>query len=66
MGFVGDYTAWVTGETSEENTQKIQRDIIPRVTQWEKQSGATFEADKTQFIHFSPLLCPLPTHLYSP
>ncbi|RFU26788.1 hypothetical protein B7463_g9554, partial [Scytalidium lignicola] len=53
MGFVDDYTAWVTGKSLEENTQRIQDDIIPRVVQWQRQSGATFEADKTQFIHFT-------------
>jgi ribonuclease HI/exonuclease III len=53
MGFVDDYTAWVVGTSSEANTKRIQTEIIPRVMQWERESGATFEADKTQFIHFS-------------
>jgi hypothetical protein len=53
MGFVDDYTAWVTGPSPEENADRIQNEIIPRIVQWEKQSRATFEASKTQFIHFT-------------
>jgi ribonuclease HI/exonuclease III len=53
IGFVDDYTAWVVGPTAEENTVRIQTEIIPRVTRWETESGATFEAEKTQFIHFT-------------
>lgn len=53
MGFVDDYTAWVVGNSAEENTAKLQACIIPRVVYWEGKSGATFEAEKTQFIHFT-------------
>jgi hypothetical protein len=53
IGFVDDYTAWVVGTTAEGNTARIQAEIIPRVTKWERESGATFEADKTLFIHFT-------------
>jgi hypothetical protein len=52
MGFVDDFNAWVTGETVEENTQRIQNTIIPKAEQWARESGATFEAEKTGFIHF--------------
>ena len=53
MGFVDDYTAWVVGNSAEENTTKLQEAVIPRVVDWECKSGATFEAEKTQFIHFT-------------
>ena len=53
IGFVDDYTAWVVGNSAEENTAKLQACIIPRVIEWERKSGATFEAEKTQFIHFT-------------
>jgi ribonuclease HI len=53
MGFVDDYTAWVVGNSAEENTARLQETVIPRVTDWEKKSGATFEANKTQLIHFT-------------
>jgi hypothetical protein len=53
IGFVDDYSAWVVGESADTNTMTLQEHIIPRVTSWEKQSGATFQARKTQFIHFT-------------
>jgi hypothetical protein len=53
VAFVDDYTAWVTGTSAEENTRVIQQTIIPKATSWAKASGATFEADKTAFIHFT-------------
>jgi ribonuclease HI len=52
VAFVDDYTAWVTGPTSEANHEGIQA-IIDRALDWERRSGATFEADKTAIIHFS-------------
>ena len=53
MGFVDDFTAWAVGKNSDENTARLQKEVIPRVTRWERESGATFEGDKTQFIHFT-------------
>lgn len=53
MGFVDDYTAWIAGNSAEEDTEAIQRLVIPRAIKWEKESGAKFEAEKTQFIHFT-------------
>ena len=47
MGFVDDYTAWVVGNSAEENTAALQACVIPRVVDWERKSGATFEAEKT-------------------
>jgi hypothetical protein len=50
---VDDYTAWVVGNSAEENILKLQETVIPRVVEWERKSGATFEAEKTQLIHFT-------------
>jgi hypothetical protein len=52
VAFVDDYTAWVIGHTSEANHEGIQT-IIERALEWERRSGATFEADKTAIIDFS-------------
>ena len=52
IAFVDDYTAWVTGPTARENRFKIQ-EIIQRATEWERRSGATFEPEKTAYIHFT-------------
>ncbi|TKA63056.1 hypothetical protein B0A49_08854 [Cryomyces minteri] len=40
LGFVDDFTAWVTGPSTGPNTRKIQETILPG-------------ADKTAFIHFT-------------
>jgi hypothetical protein len=53
IAFVDDFTAWVTGPTAQSNRQGIEA-IINEALEWEKRSGATFEADKTAIIHFSP------------
>ena len=47
-----DYSAWVTGPTAEANRAGIQS-IINEALEWERRSGATFEADKTTVIHFT-------------
>jgi hypothetical protein len=52
IAFVDDYTAWVTGTSGEENQSKIQS-IVSKATEWEKRSGATFEPEKTAYIHFT-------------
>ncbi|PHH92210.1 hypothetical protein CDD83_8410 [Cordyceps sp. RAO-2017] len=52
IAFVDDYSAWVTGPTAEANREGIQS-IISDLLEWEKRSGATFEADKTTVIHFT-------------
>jgi hypothetical protein len=51
--FVDDFTAWVTGPTAQSNREGIEA-IIAEALDWEKRSGATFEADKTAIIHFAP------------
>lgn len=53
MGFVDDFTGWAVSKSGDENTMRLQREVIPRVRKWERESGATFKADKTQFIHFT-------------
>ncbi|CZT52859.1 uncharacterized protein RSE6_14253 [Rhynchosporium secalis] len=52
IAFVDDFTAWVTGPTAQSNREGIE-EIISSATEWEKRSGATFEADKTVIIHFT-------------
>jgi hypothetical protein len=53
IAFVDDYSAWVTGPDVETNTAVIQAQLIPRAEEWAKESGATFQAEKTSFIHFT-------------
>src|SRR5438876_8870778 len=53
IAFVDDFTTWVTGASAEENTQKLQNTVIPKIERWEIESGATFQADKTVLIHFT-------------
>lgn len=53
MAFVNDYTAWVVGTSAYRNTRRVQRDILPKLEKWEKESGAIFESSKTAFIHFT-------------
>lgn len=53
IAFVDDFTAWVTGPTAQSNREGIER-IIKEALHWERQSGATFEAEKTAIVHFTP------------
>lgn len=53
VAFVDDFTAWVTGSTAQSNRVGIEA-IINGALDWERRSGATFEADKTAIIHFAP------------
>jgi hypothetical protein len=53
IGFIDDFNAWVTGVDEAETTRLIQEDIIPHASKWARESGATFEADKTSLIHFT-------------
>jgi cell division ATPase FtsA len=43
----------VGDQTNQSNRQGIEA-IINKALEWERRSGATFEADKTAIIHFSP------------
>jgi hypothetical protein len=52
LGFIDDFTAWRTGATCAETTRKLQLEVVQPAAQWARESGATFEADKTGFIHF--------------
>jgi hypothetical protein len=42
----------VVGKTAAENKDRLQA-IVQRATAWESRSGASFEGDKTAFIHFT-------------
>ena len=53
IAFVDDYTAWVTGPTAAENTRKLHERFVPRAEAWEESRGATFQPEKTAFIHFT-------------
>ncbi|KAI3277363.1 transcriptional regulator family: Zinc finger, CCHC-type [Penicillium roqueforti] len=53
VAFVDNFTAWVTGPTAQSNRQGIEA-IVNEALDWERRSGATFEADKTAIIHFAP------------
>lgn len=52
IAFVDDFTAWTTGPTAHSNRDGIAA-IIESALEWERRSGATFEADKTSIIHFT-------------
>jgi hypothetical protein len=43
----------VVGADEEETTATIETTILPHTKRWARQSGATFEADKTSLIHFT-------------
>jgi hypothetical protein len=51
IAFVDDFTAWLTGPTARSNREGIEA-IIKQALDWERRSGATFEAEKTAIIHF--------------
>ena len=53
IAFVDDFTAWVTGPTAQSNREGIET-IVNEALDWERRSGATFEAEKTAIIHFAP------------
>ncbi|ODA77562.1 hypothetical protein RJ55_07191 [Drechmeria coniospora] len=52
MASIDDFTAWATGPTAENNCDEIEA-IIETALDWERRSGATFEADKTAILHFA-------------
>ena len=52
VAFIDDFTAWVTGPTAQSNREGIEA-IISEALDWERRSGATFEAEKTAIIHFT-------------
>lgn len=52
IAFVDDYTAWVTSPTAQLNRARLQV-IADSAMEWERKSGATFEAEKTALIHFT-------------
>jgi hypothetical protein len=52
MAFIDDFTAWVAGPTARCTRNGIET-IISDALDWERRSGATFEAEKTAVIHFT-------------
>lgn len=52
IAFVDDYTAWVVGKTAAENLNRLEM-VVQLATRWESRSGASFEGEKTSFIHFT-------------
>lgn len=52
IAFVDDFTARVTGPTARSTRKGIEA-IINDALDWERRSGATFEAEKTAIIHFT-------------
>lgn len=53
IAFVDDYSAWVVGPSAEANTRRLQDEVVGRALRWAQTSGASFEAKKTQYIHFT-------------
>jgi len=47
----------------EENTNILQETVVAKAEQWARESGATFKADKTAFIHFMRRNTELPDNL---
>ncbi|XWX00663.1 hypothetical protein V2A60_008684 [Cordyceps javanica] len=52
IAFIDDSTAWVTGPTVQSNLEGI-RAIVEHAEDWERRSGATFNAKKTAIMHFT-------------
>lgn len=53
MGFVDDYSRWAVSDSIEQNMAILNNKVVPRALQWAKDSGATFESDKTVLMHFT-------------
>jgi ribonuclease HI len=51
--YIDDYLRWRIGPSAQRNLSKLQREDIPRIERWAKQTGACFEPSKTDLIHFS-------------
>ena len=53
IAFVDDYSAWVTDDSIQANTIKLQNHVIPHLEQWGHTSGAIFQPTKTVLTHFT-------------
>ena len=51
IGFIDDFTAWRTGPTRSETTKRLQSEVLRTAVEWVWESGASFEVDKTAFVH---------------
>jgi len=52
IGFIDDFTAWRTGPDRATTTERLQTEVVDPAARWSEESGATFEASKTGFVHF--------------
>jgi hypothetical protein len=64
IAFVDDFTAWVTGPTAQSNKEGIEA-MINNALDWERRSRATFKAENTAIIHFTPKLYKSTTELFT-
>ena len=53
IAFVDDFTAWVVRPSAGTNTHRLQSELIPRVEEWERESGASFQLEKIAFTYFT-------------
>ena len=53
IAFIDDLTVWVVGPNAAANVKRLQEEILPQIERWSHQSGATFEPDKTELVHFT-------------
>jgi ribonuclease HI len=51
--YIDDYFRWRTSFSAQKNLRNIQREDVPRIECWARETGSTFEADKTELIHFT-------------
>jgi len=51
--FIDDYFRWRVGNSVDENLKGLQEFDIPRIQHWAKATESTFEASKTELIHFT-------------
>ena len=51
--YIDDYCRWRTSLSASKNLAALQREDIPRMQRWAEQTGSSFEADKTELIHFT-------------
>lgn len=53
MAFIDDYSTCVAGPSAEENTRRLQNEVMPALEKWERTSGAVFDAKKTALIYLT-------------
>lgn len=53
LGFVNNFLLLVIGYNTFENLVQIEKEVIPRIINWARGSGAKFEKFKIELIHFT-------------